>query len=337
MIQIQTREQLPENISLAVSQGNVFYSDNFEKYNVKSSSETFFAYNDDYAAVVTVHSIHKLFTAASFPSEPISLSETDSFDRQQSFLDEVAAQLKQNYGVDWITVTPASSLFGAYPTHSERIGFGNYVIDLTQDEESLFANVTSKHRNMIRRGERGEIVVKYGGVELLPDYITVDKQTWKRSGSDIDHTAYYTEYVNTLKDNAVVGVAYKDGVPQCGLIGCYNQRMFYYMFGASADRPEPGSTHLLQWQTILRMKAAGVQAYNFVGCRLDVDPGSKYENIQHFKKGFGGVLRECYLFRMTLNKTKKRLFDWTMKLKTGKAPCDVIDQEMHKWVELNRQ
>lgn len=337
MIHIQTREQLPENIILAVSKGNVFYSKNFEQYNAKLGSKTLFAYNDNYVAVVIVHSIHKLFTSASFPSEPILLSEADLFDKQQSFLDEIVAQLKKNHGVDWITVTPASSLFEAYPTQSERIGFGNYVIDLTQDEESLFANVTSKHRNMIRRGERGEIIVKYGGTELLPDYITVDKQTWRRNDIDIDHTAYYTEYVNTLKDNVVVGVAYKDGVPQCGLIGCYNRQMFYYMFGASADRPEPGSTHLLQWKTILRMKAAGVQAYNFVGCRLNVDPGSKYENIQHFKKGFGGVLRECNLFRMTLRRTKKRLFDWMIKHKTGKAPCDVIDQEIHKWVELNRQ
>ena len=181
MIQIQTREQLPENIILAVSQENVFYSNNFEQYNVKLGSKTLFAYNDDYVAVVIVHSIHKLFTAASFPSEPILLSEADRFDRQQSFLDEVAAQLKKNYGVDWITVTPASSLFEAYPTHSERIGFGNYVIDLTQDEESLFANATSKHRNMIRRGERGEIVVKYGGAELVPDYITANLEAkWQR-------------------------------------------------------------------------------------------------------------------------------------------------------------
>ena len=107
------------------------------------------------------------------------------------------------------------------------------------------------------------------------------------------------------------------------------------MFGASAHKPEPGSTHLLQWRTILRMKKNGVLAYNFVGCRLNEDKDSKYHNIQHFKKGFGGILQECFMFRATLSKPKKWLFDILMRMKTGKRPQDVIDQEKHKWSEIN--
>lgn len=136
-------------------------------------------------------------------------------------------------------------------------------------------------------------------------------------------------------DKIIVGVAYKNGVPQCGLIGIYNEQMFYYMYGASATHPEPGSTHYLQWETIKRMKADHVRYYNFVGCRINEDKNSKYHNIQHFKKGFGGNLEECYLFRVTSHKWKKALFNFLLRLKTGTTSEDVIDQEISKWQDIN--
>ena len=107
------------------------------------------------------------------------------------------------------------------------------------------------------------------------------------------------------------------------------------MFGASADHPVPGSTHYLQWAMIQKMHDVGTKRYNFVGCRLNEDPDSKYHNIQHFKKGFGGELIECYLFRITLNAFKKKLFDAFFKLKNGKIMNDVIDQEISKWQAIN--
>lgn len=334
-IAVVSRKALPENVNRMLQHANAYYSAEYEKYIYADQSEPVYIYNEYLIQVVSVHTIKGIFKTASLLSEPYWLIEEQSGSVLQVFLDEVLDVLKKQFKVDWVCVTPAGSLFMKCPTYSERIRFGNHVIDLRQEEDALFANMESKHRNMIRRGERGGIEVKFGGMELLEDYILVDKQTWERSGQTIDHTDYYRKYIEMLDSLAIVGVAYKDGVPQCGLIGLYNSEMFYYMYGASAHRPEPGATHYLQWQTILRMKKLGVKAYNFVGCRLNEDKESKYHNIQHFKKGFGGALQECFMFRITLNKSKKFLFDAMMWLRTGKKPQDVIDQEIHKWTQIN--
>lgn len=329
-------EELPLDLKKKMKNANVFFDEAFERYTVDSSTAVKYIYNDMYIQVVVVHRIHKLFKTATLPTEPFTFSNNGfGFSGQQAFLDGVMEVLKKDMHVDWVTVTPASTLFQAYPTQSERIKFGNYVLSLVGEESDVFTRITSKHRNMIRRGEKSGIEIRFGGTELLEDYLLVDRQTWNRSGETIDHTEFYKKYLEDFGEHSLLGVAYKDGVPQCGILGIYNESMFYYMFGASADHPEPGSTHYLQWRTMQYMRERNVRYYNFVGCRLNVDAGSKYENIQRFKKGFGGELVECYLFKVSFNRFKKHLFDFLLEKKSGKAPQDVIDQEIEKWREIN--
>lgn len=329
------RCHIPDTIESKLNGANVFFTPEYEKYIRADHATPLYIYDENMIVVGALFTIRGIFRNVTLLTEPYVYNGMMEGGQIAPFLDAVMQLLKRQYKVAWVGVTPASSLFMAYPACSERIGFGNYIIDLTFDEEYLFAKMDSKHRNMVRRGERGGISVRYGGLELLDDYILLDRQTWERSGQVIDHTDQYKKYVDMLGDKLVVSIAYKEGIPQCGLIGLYNDRMFYYMFGASANRPEPGSTHYLQWRTILRMKQLGVKAYNFVGCRLNEDKNSKYHNIQHFKKGFGGELVTCYLFRATLRKHVKMLFDLLVFLKNGSCSGNVIDQEIHKWRHIN--
>lgn len=165
----------------------------------------------------------------------------------------------------------------------------------------------------------------------------MDKETWLRSGINVEHSSVFFDYFKYLPHNVLLGIAYDEfGCPQSGILGLYNSKMFYYLYGAGINHPVPGSSHLLQWATIKKMKQAGVQYYNFVGCRIDEDPESKYHSIQHYKQGFGGELRECYLFKQTIRKYKKNFFDLMMKIKNNGSPMlDIIDQELDKWKWIN--
>ena len=314
--------------------GNIFYSKEYAAFAASSHSQAVWLHDDVFCIVAVLHKIKGVFTTAFFPSEPVCVGER-TFAAEQAFLDGVVAALKKTYKVDWVTVTAAGANLVAYPTESKRIAFGNYIIDLRQNEKTLFAKVKSKHRNMIRRGEKAGITVKFGGEELLDDYLRLDRSTWLRSGLEPSDPEQYRMILRGLGEHAVIGMAYLDGKAQCGLLGLFNAAVFYYAHGATADDPEPGATHFLQWKTILRMKALGVKEYNFVGCRIRVDEDSKYKRIQHFKEGFGGELVQGFAFKCVLRPLKKKLFDSLMKLKTGKAPDDVIDQEIGKWAEIN--
>lgn len=327
-------ERVRDWLSEHAASGNIFYSKEYCTYCAGNRSKAIWLHDDAYCIVAVLHRIKGLFLAASLPSEPVCVRGERTFAAEQAFLDEAIAALNA-YKVDWITVTAAGANFCSYPTASRRIAFGNYIVDLRLDEPELFAKVSSKHRNMIRRGEKAGVSVAFGGEELLEDYLLVDRATWRRSGLDTDNAEHYRSILRSFKEHAVIGMAYRDGVPQCGLLGLFNSEMFYYEFGATADDPEQGSTHYLQWKTICKMKELGVKRYSFVGCRIRVDADSKYKRIQHFKEGFGGELVQGYAFKCVMRPLKKKLFDLLVKLKTGKIPTDVVEQEIGKWAEIN--
>lgn len=331
-------DELPVHVKEKLKQANIYYCSKYVDYEKSNDNSVLYLYNESFIQVVTIKSLKKIFSFARFPSEPFEISKINHDEMGlKEFLDEVLITLKTQQKVDWIESTFAGALYREYPTKSQRIRWGNYIIDLSDKTlEQVFNGFDSKHRNMVRRGEHSEIVIKFGGRELLEDYLTLDKQTWLRSNKNIDNSILYQRYIEAFGENLIVGVAYNtQGIPQCGLIGVYNNAMFYYMFGASADKPEAGSTHYLQFQTIKLMMERGVNAYNFVGCRINVDKGSKYERIQHFKKGFGGMLVECYMFKAILNNTKFKLFKVLYSIKGKTLSSDAIDEEVHKWTDIN--
>ena len=329
--------KLPHYIKEKLKVANIYYDAKYCEYEKTKNNLVLYLYDDSFIQAVSIHSIKKIFSTARLLSEPFSLSDNQYNQNDlQAFLNSVLITLRKKIKVDWLESTLAGSVFQSYPEESKRIRWGNYIIDLSgKSIEEVFAGFDSKHRNMVRRGERANITIKFGGKELLNDYLLLDKETWSRSNVTADNSYSYQQCLDALGENAILGIAYKDGVPQCGLLGFYNQAMFYYMYGASANRPEPGSTHYLQFQTIKLMVEKGVQAYNFVGCRINVDKDSKYEHIQHFKRGFGGKLVECYMFKSVLNKSKYKLFRLLYSLKGRKLVNDAIDDEIHKWIDIN--
>lgn len=336
---ISTYESLPLNVKEKLAAANIYYDGRYSDYEKLNNNTVQYIYNEAFIQVVSIHRMKKFFAFAQLPSEPFALSGDPANEvEMRAFLDEALVAMKKMLKVDWISSTLAGAIFKAYPTKSKRIRWGNYVIDLSdKTPETVFSGFDSKHRNMVRRGEKSNITVKFGGIELLEDYLALDEQTWLRSNKKINNSKVYKNYIKALGENAVIGIAYdSENVPQAGLMGFYNDAMFYYMFGASANSPAPGSTHYLQFQTMKLMLERGVKAYNFVGCRINVDKGSKYEHIQHFKKGFGGDLIECYMFKTVLRNTKFKLFNLIYLLIKGiKMPTDAIDDELPKWAEIN--
>lgn len=292
-----------------------------------------YAYDKDRIIPFQTRRNHYIFKQINILSEPFVYNKQESRS-ESAFLDDLVREIMDQKICDFL-FSPVAGLFSSYPHNSIRIRFGNYVLEIEKSEDEIFEGFTSKHRNMVRRGERSGLKIRFGGMELLDDYLMLDKMTWARSGKMSDNRQEYESILTCLKNYSMIAIAYKDRIPQCGILGIYNEAMFYYMYGASADKPEPGSTHYLQWRTMLYMKEHNVKAYNFVGARINEDPNSKYHAIQHFKKGFGGEMREGYLFKTIINKSKYKLFYKLRALKNRDFVGDVIDQEFHKWTNIN--
>ncbi len=328
-------DEIDNQIKDALSKANVFYSKDYYDYATTVFGGLVYFANEHY---IVPYSIHKkyIFSFGTYDSEPFCLIDDDSINKRKNFINAVQNFIKKKRIVQWQTVNGAHTMFDVYPDSSKRIKWGNLVIDLSQDGQDIFSNMTSKHRNMVRRAEKDGIYVKWGGVELLDDYCKIDKETWARSGKSPIQRSFYENIMNKMPKASFVALSYHEGVPQSGMLCYYNQEIMYYMYGASTSRPAIGANNYLHWYMIKEMKNLGVKRYSFVGYRMNVDENTKLAGIQHFKKGFGGSLIESYLFKETNSKIMKFIFDLLLRIKNhGAKVNDAVDQEISKWISIN--
>lgn len=326
-------EEFPRDIIEKLKYGNVFFSQEYGDYARLTGAKVWYVYDENYVLPVSISEKVKIKSGL-YLSEPFCIGKEKSKRELADFLGDASKRLGKE-GVAWVS-TSAAALFDVYPDDSLRIPFGSHIIDLSAPEEGLLMNMHSKHRNSVRRAERNGVTVLSGGKDLIPDYLKADEDTWERSSRDSYGAAFFEKIVDGLKDKGVLYVAYKDGEPQAGACYFFNEKMCYYMYGASITKPEPGATNLLQWAAIKDMKARGVERFSFVGCRINEDEDSKYHGIQRFKERFGGKLWQGYMFKCVLSPVKYKLFREMYKIKKGVEIKDAIDQELHKWPELQK-
>lgn len=325
-------ENLPDILKTAVRKANVFYTEAYAKNTIGRGQQIYYVWTDHRIQEVRVKT--KLGLRA-------AILESESFlyhgeEDERSFLNMLMQELG-TLGVQW-TLCANTARFQAYPDGSYVAPCGNYMIDLTMPEEELWRNVHSKHRNSIRRGEKSELELKFGGAELLKDYVPIEKETYERSGNSGSGMEYYQGLMQSMGSSAFIVMAYKEGEPQAGGMFYYNEAMGYYLHGASVGRPEPGSANYLLWRTILRLKEQGTQSFSFVGYHYDPEPNSKLEGIQRFKERFGGYLEKSYNFRYEQNPLAYRLYCLAMRLQSGKPfqkYQDAIDKQLERYPELN--
>lgn len=314
---------------------NVFYTKNYFNAEIQKGNDFFYLCSNSYVLGVRVKK-KLFFKYAFFPSEPFMYKS--SGESLKDFLNQVCVYLKCECGIHWINENDTASLFMDYPDGAISIPFGSHVVDLTKSEEDLWKGVHSKHRNVIKKAEKDGVVIESGTTDkLISDYHMIDIETWERSNKKADNQYELGNFIKSLKENAIIYMAYKDGEAQSGAIFYFNTQMCYYMLGANTNSPSTGSGNLLQWKAMLDMKEKGVKNYSFVGCRINEDENSKYHGIQRFKERFGGELVKGYLFKVIFCKYKYILFKALLAIKsfirTGSIICpkDIIDQEIHKW------
>lgn len=333
-MKINRYSELPDSIRDKLQYANVFFQQNFVDYVHNNKEELYFIYNDE-RIVPFRHREKAIFNLGVFISEPFLLS-ANPLDTESDFMESVVAAIEKKLHVQWANST-ASCFFVETPrTRCKRIPFGSHVIDLAIPDEVLWKNIHSKHRNVIRKAERELVVIKKGKSKLIEDYVWLERETQDRTGRKASGLKYYEKQLNTLKDNIVVYIAYKDNQPQAGGIFYYNQQRCYYMYGATSKGAVTGAANLLLWTAIKDMKLQHVKEFSFVGCRINEDVGSKYSGIQMFKGRFGGKLRQGYMFRYEKNPFMYKLFCKAMQLKnhSRKIYQDPIDEEIHKWKDI---
>lgn len=285
-----------------------------------------FTENGDLRCILPYTIIHKMFfRMVRFRVETIPINNDLTIEEEKDFLNNVV-QFFRKAGADMIIPATTNTIFRSYPDGADAAPYGSYIIDLAQDEEALWKNLHSKHRNVIRNATKKEVEIIEGShyAEIAHKIIT---DTLKRSKLGFMKLSSFNRFIHALKDNIKILIAQHEGVIQGCAVIPYSKHSAYYLYGGSISQPVTGAMNLLQWEAIKMFRHAGTKYYDFVGVRISPEEGSKQEGLMTFKKRFGGNLTEGFIWKHSLNPLKYAVYSQAVKYLRG---GDIVDAERHK-------
>ncbi|HMT30087.1 MAG TPA: peptidoglycan bridge formation glycyltransferase FemA/FemB family protein, partial [Bacteroidia bacterium] len=219
-------------------------------------------------------------------------------EEQRIFFEKLVLFLQQSGGCERLLQPNPYAVLAACPEGSRHCEFGTYLIDLeNQSEEQILEKFHPKYQKAVVHSIKNEAEVKIGP-EVLKDFYLTYMTTMKKAGLHYDPYDYFEMLWRYMGDERVcTGVVYDNGVPVSGIFLIYTKHSAYLTHaGTQGDSKLYGAAKLLNFEMMKYLKNKGVKIYDFVGVRLK-NNNPALEGIFRFKKGFGGELKEGYLWK----------------------------------------
>lgn len=165
------------------------------------------------------------------------------------------------------------------------------LLNLTQTQEELLAQMHEKTRYNIRLSERNGVTVGTGDVE---EFLALMQETSRRDQFRAHGDDYYRTMLADHGDPRLkifLVIARREGRALAAGIFCDYEQTRTYLHGASSyEERALMAPYALHWKMILEAKAKGLRVYDFWGIAASEDPGEPLAGVTRFKKGFGGKI-----------------------------------------------
>lgn len=192
-----------------------------------------------------------------------------------------------------------------------------WILDIRSSEETLLKNMNKNHRNLIRRCEREGVAIRQSSdpKDLMGLDQMLEVTAQRHNFTKFSHNYISSEFKSFLPDNTVLFEArLPDGRLDGAAIIMFYGNMACYRHSASLglDNKLP-SSYLLQWEVIKEAKKRGLHWYNFWGIApVGAKAKHPFFGITHFKKGFGGEIRNI-LHCQDFVVSKKYYLNWIIE------------------------
>jgi FemAB-related protein (PEP-CTERM system-associated) len=156
------------------------------------------------------------------------------------------------------------------------------LIDLPAgDERALWASLSTKARNKVRRPQKEGVVVRFGEAELSP-FFEVFARHMRDLGTPTQPEHFFRTIREFFPDSAVFGCAYLDGVPVAGGCGFRWADEFEITWSSALrEYSRLRANYLLHWSFMERAAREGCTTYNLGRS----SPGG---GTHEFKRQWGG-------------------------------------------------
>jgi hypothetical protein len=265
-----------------------------------------------------------------FRLETIPLVDDLSIAEEKAFLNS-AMQYFRSIGADLVIPATTNTIFRTYPDGAVAAPYGTRIVDLLRPEETLFSEISSSHRRLIRTAQKNGLQLR-SAPELVETAHAMVRDTFEKSSLPFMGLTAFRQMLQGLGDNVKILVAESQGLVQGCIVVPFSRHTAYYVYGGSPADASPGAMHLLHWESIRLFRSLGVAHYDFVGVRINPAPGSKQEGLLTFKERFGGQLVQGYMWKYPIRPLKFLIYNLAARLRSG---GDIVDHERHKLGEYS--
>ena len=177
--------------------------------------------------------------------------------------------------------------------------------------------------------------IKNGGTVIitndsLKEFYSIYLNTCKRATIYYDSLNYFENIISFLPNNAITALINDaEGITIGAAFFIFDKHTCYCTHAGSLPGSKLyGGMKQLHFEMMKWMRDKNVKQYDLTGVRINSN-NETLQGIFKFKKGFGGELKQGYLWKADLIKWKCLLYDLLVLIKSkGKKHKDIIDQEL---------
>jgi hypothetical protein len=254
------------------------------------------------------HVLHSTFMGTGGPALAGDLSRDERAELLRIMHGLGARLLRQGVGTELRVLLPQLSATSRahWPSFANPLVAHGYrlaststsLIDLTQDQGVLFANLRPRHRQSIKKAKQLDVeITRLTGQDGMDAYYRLHVETYERTGVPPHPKSYFDAIAEHMiaRGHAETFAAWLDGE----LVAAANVATFgdgsLYWTGAYSQRGLDSDVgKLLQWQIIVAQQQQGLAWHETGEVFPDAAPGTKERGLTTYKTGFGGIQRPWF-------------------------------------------
>jgi serine/alanine adding enzyme len=152
---------------------------------------------------------------------------------------------------------------------------------LAPNAERQWDSLDRKVRNQVRKGEKSQLEVVEGGIELVPEFYTVFAHNMRDLGTPVYGRNFFDEVLRVFADSARVFVVKHGGQPVAGSIVYWHRSMIEVPWASALRASNPLCANVLLYWHMLKFSAErGFSVFDF-------GRSTPNEGTFHFKRQWG--------------------------------------------------
>ncbi len=194
--------------------------------------------------------------------------------------DYVEVRFKENTEIS-VSLSESFKMIGYESNHTSSL-----LVDLSQNEEDLWASFVGRARTAVRKAEKANLKAEViePSQEWIAQYYDILSNTFAKQGLAVPHPfGFFQKMEELAKLDLVFCVESRldDKIGAAGIFVKGNDRMMYLSGVATPEGLRNAASSLVQWRAMKQGISDGLTEYDMGGLGI--------ESIDKFKRSFGGV------------------------------------------------